>query len=125
MQPIEYYAELLGLVRRSPYILDANVTYASGAESECVVRGVLQLVGNLRLHIAEYVITNPSIDLRKYRYHLQGEDGDMICRWDNASHHPEIDSHPHHLHRPGNLVKESEVRTLRDVLRILPLFMES
>lgn len=34
----------------------------------------------------------------KYRFHWQDKEGDLIKRWDNARHHPEIDTFPNHLH---------------------------
>jgi len=33
----------------------------------------------------------------KYRYHWQTGSGKLIKRWDNAPHHPEIDTFPDHL----------------------------
>lgn len=34
----------------------------------------------------------------KYRFHWQNNKGVILKRWDNAKHHPEIDTFPHHLH---------------------------
>jgi len=34
----------------------------------------------------------------KYSFHWQSADGRLIRRWDNAPHHPEIVSFPHHVH---------------------------
>lgn len=34
----------------------------------------------------------------KYSFHWQRSDGSLIRRWDNAPHHPEISSFPHHVH---------------------------
>jgi len=34
----------------------------------------------------------------KYSFHWQNVEGKLIRRWDNAPHHPEISSFPHHLH---------------------------
>ncbi|MHA1731907.1 MAG: toxin-antitoxin system TumE family protein [Promethearchaeota archaeon] len=36
-----------------------------------------------------------------YSYHWQSPEGEMIRRWDNAPHHQEISSSPHHVHTPG------------------------
>lgn len=33
-----------------------------------------------------------------YSYHYQKSDNDLIFRYDNAPHHPEIETHPHHKH---------------------------
>ena len=34
----------------------------------------------------------------KYRHHWQDAAGRLLKRWDNAAHHPEIATHPHHVH---------------------------
>ena len=34
----------------------------------------------------------------KYRFHWQHESGKLFKRWDNAPHHPEIETFPDHLH---------------------------
>jgi Family of unknown function (DUF6516) len=34
----------------------------------------------------------------KYRFHWQTREGLLKKRWDNAKHHSEIDTFPHHLH---------------------------
>jgi hypothetical protein len=34
----------------------------------------------------------------RYSYHYQKSDASLIFRYDNAPHHPEIETHPHHKH---------------------------
>lgn len=34
----------------------------------------------------------------KYAYHWENENGELICRWDNAPHWPKISTYPHHKH---------------------------
>ena len=51
----------------------------------------------------------------KYRFHLINKEGDMIFRYDNAPHHRDISSFPHHKHLPGN-VSESNEKSIMDVL---------
>lgn len=39
-----------------------------------------------------------TLEITKYRHHWQNADGRLVKRWDNAPHHPEIETFPHHLH---------------------------
>jgi len=39
----------------------------------------------------------------------------MIFRYDNAPHHPEVQSFPNHKHTPVE-IKESEMPNIRDIL---------
>ena len=38
------------------------------------------------------------ITVEKYSFHWQAANGTLIRRWDNAPHHREIASFPHHFH---------------------------
>ncbi len=45
-----------------------------------------------------FQIVNGELQVSKYRFHWQDEAGRLLKRWDNAAHHPEIPTHPHHVH---------------------------
>lgn len=60
-----------------------RVTLLDGSLLQCVER-IRQLSDGLHTE--------------KYSFHWQRTDGSLIRRWDNAPHHPEISSFPHHVH---------------------------
>ncbi len=64
------------------------------------------------LFIKEYLFDNKE---RKYAYHWSDSRGEMICRWDNASHWIDIPTFPHHKHI-GNEIHESVATSIDDVL---------
>jgi hypothetical protein len=39
-----------------------------------------------------------TLEVTKYRHHWQDAKDALIKRWDNAPHHPAIETFPHHLH---------------------------
>jgi len=43
-------------------------------------------------------VINFEINILKYSFHWQNSDSILLKRWDNAAHHPEISSYPHHIH---------------------------
>ena len=43
-------------------------------------------------------LENGEIIKDQYSYHYQKSDGDLVFRYDNAPHHPEIETFPHHNH---------------------------
>jgi len=65
-----------------------------------------------KLFIKEYVFENKE---RKYAYHWADASGNLISRWDNANHWPDISTSPHHKHT-GNQVLESTETSVADVL---------
>lgn len=68
------------------------------------------------LHLFEYVVVDEGEPGRQsYRYHHQRSDGALIKRWDDAPHHPEVPTFPHHLHE-GGTVRPTEPPDLETVL---------
>ncbi|MBF0516731.1 MAG: hypothetical protein HQK97_06375 [Nitrospirae bacterium] len=53
---------------------------------------------------------------RNYSFHWQSSDNDIIIRWDNAPHHKELLTFPHHKHIHHKVI-ESMVVSLEDVLK--------
>jgi hypothetical protein len=53
----------------------------------------------------------------KYSYHWQTSDNQLIIRWDNAPHHPQISTFPHHKHiqTNENVVESTET----DIIAVL------
>lgn len=45
-----------------------------------------------------FEIQSDRVKVIKYSFHWQKDNGQLIKRWDNAAHHPEIETYPHHLH---------------------------
>ncbi|MDE2953303.1 MAG: DUF6516 family protein [Gemmatimonadota bacterium] len=61
-----------------------------------------------------------SLEVTKYRHHWQASTGKLIKRWDNAPHHPEIDTFPDHLHEgAGNQVVNHAPINGLEVLRLI------
>ena len=58
------------------------------------------LYDSILLHLTE--LHTPRF--QKYSYHLQGQDGALIARWDNSSHWPELSTFPHHKHQAGEVL---------------------
>jgi hypothetical protein len=65
------------------------------------------------LYVREFVDSNH----RKYAFHWQKSDGDLIVRWDNAPHFPKLSTFPHHKHTGTSSVELSHDISLEDVFR--------
>jgi len=75
-------------------------------------KAIVQLVDGSRLHINEMWVNS---ELTKYAYYWLNTTDKIIHSWDNAPHHPEISTHPHHLHISGK-VYVSKVQQFSDVI---------
>ncbi|MBM4464983.1 MAG: hypothetical protein FJ014_05385 [Chloroflexi bacterium] len=54
--------------------------------------------GSLLEMFERFQIAEERLQVTKYSFHWQGADGQLHRRWDNAAHHPEVPTHPHHVH---------------------------
>jgi len=59
----------------------------------------------------------------KYSYNYMSTSDEMIFRYDNAYHHPEIETFPHHKHLP-TCIKRSNEPELIDVLIEISKYLE-
>lgn len=94
----EYYQNILQVIGETSFALGTDISFNEIDINVCYIRGTLILPNECELHIAEYVITAPSLDRPKYRYHLQKTDGSLLARRDNVPHFPSLDTYPDHRH---------------------------
>jgi len=54
--------------------------------------------GGLLEMFERFQVVGGRLQVTKYSFHWQDADGQLRKRWDNAAHHPEVPTHPHHVH---------------------------
>ncbi len=123
MKTREYYASVQKSILAAPHVIQSDISFDEISEEECYIRGILTLTGGYELHIAEYVVTEPEFKRLKYRFHLQSSEDKMLARWDNAPHHPEVETHPDHLH-VGEKIKAGAPMNISQVLVDVLSFIE-
>lgn len=126
MNAREYYLDLQNIIHAAPLLLRSDIQFEEIDVNECYVRGIISLIGGFELRIAEYVVTEPVLTRQKYRYHLQTSDGKLVCRWDNAPHHPTVSTFPDHRHDDHDEVHPASPMSIPDVLNaVLPFILPS
>ena len=98
-----YMNDLDVLISASPSIVDIDIIRRdirdTGLEKTALFRYRLKLIDESLIEITERILEETGgLTTSKYRYHWQTGSGKLIKRWDNAPHHPEIDTFPDHLH---------------------------
>ena len=73
------------------------------------------------LEAFEFVVATPdTLQTLTYRIHWQRGDGQLQRRWDNAPHHKEVPTFPHHVHvGRAEHVESSEPMTILKVLALV------
>jgi hypothetical protein len=104
-------------IASNPIILSSNIQKHFGPDSKTVyVRGSIIFIDSSVLEIAIFAAEiSTTVIIDKYRFHYMDNKGEMIFRYDNAPHHPEIPSYPHHKHIK-NLVIPAHLPNLKEIL---------
>ena len=98
-----YMNDLDVLISASASIVDIDIIRRdirdTGLEKTALFRYRIKLIDESLIEITERILEERAgLTTTKYRYHWQTGSGKLIKRWDNAPHHPEIDTFPDHLH---------------------------
>jgi hypothetical protein len=70
------------------------------APSDGHMRARLMLIDGSRLEFSEYTqrSSEGQINVVTYSYHWADSQGNLIRRWDNTPHFPDLPGFPHHIH---------------------------
>lgn len=97
----EYFDRIVFTAVSSPKVRRVErVRYEEDATGSIgLIRCRLVLINDDLLELVERVeVQATGVVITKYRHHWQDSDGHLVKRWDNAPHHPDVTSFPHHLH---------------------------
>ena len=95
----EYLAWVEALIVDNPCVEHWEVIRKEAQGDAGLFRYRLQMSDGTMVEMLErFMIMGGRVEVTKYSFHWQGPHGDLIRRWDNAPHHPEVASHPHHVH---------------------------
>lgn len=103
----DYFKTIEQLLSNSKLIADRAADFKEFSSDEGMVRGRLLLLGGYVLTFMEYIQIGK--ERPKYRFNLTDGKGNMIFRYDNAAHHRDIPTFPHHKHT------KTEVKPSREV----------
>jgi len=117
----DYLADIKSVLISEPHITDFSIIREESQGKIGLYRYRILLDDNSLLEMFErFEMTDTGVNTLKYSFHWQNADGTIRKRWDNAAHHPEIASHPNHIHdgSEDNVLPHLSV-TAKDVLNII------
>lgn len=95
----DYLALIKSLILLCPVVVEFNILREDAQGDRGVWRYRLTLQDKSFVEMFEFFeIQSDRVKVIKYSFHWQKDNGQLIKRWDNAAHHPEIETYPHHLH---------------------------
>lgn len=110
----DYFLQLENILREFPVIRSYALNKKIYNNQQGMIGGRIVFENESSLEFLEVVDTEQESKL-KYRYHYMGKSQNLIFRYDNAPHHPQVNSFPHHKHTT-QAIKPSEEPGLQDVL---------
>ena len=114
----DYFREIEALINSLPIILSSNFQFEVVDMDRGFLKISLVLLDSSQISIFEYVEIKNKPVVEKYRYHWQNKNSQLIKRWDNAPHHQDIETFPHHLHDSGG-VKPHAQPTIKQVIDVI------
>ena len=113
-----YLEDIRQLLDQTPYILSKSLEYEDRGGVALLIKGKIIFDNLSELHFREIVTFTIAYlpDKIAYSYHYQDKEKVLIFRYDNAEHHPEIPSYPHHKHISKSNIEASGEIFLAEVL---------
>lgn len=110
----DYFSQLEKCLQVFPYIRSYTLNKKVYNTKQGFIRAVVVFDDNTRLEFMEVKHTDITEKI-KYRYQYMDEGNSLIFRYDNAPHHEDLNTFPHHKHLPHG-VKAHEESSLEGVL---------
>ena len=111
-----YFAQLRKVLDRFAHIISTRSLSEKTYDDEFgFIKGRLTFNDDSRLEFSEVKHAQEATK-RKYRYQYMDDQNDLIFRYDNAKHYPDLPNFPHHKHLP-NEVQSCEEPSLKQVMR--------
>lgn len=112
----QYFAKIVAAVARLPAYTESYVEEILTAE-RINLRIRLRFENGALLEISEAIIVESgALKTLGYRYHLQRVDNELVFRYDNTPHFPDLASFPHHKHLRDAVIAANKP-SLMDVLQ--------
>jgi len=112
-----YLHRLYNTIISRGYVEIERLGFDELPESQGIIEGRLKFHDGSLLDFDEVIIfRNQQIVKLRYAYHYQNESGEVIFRYDNTPHYPNIFTYPHHKH-VGSVVESAQIPDLSEILR--------
>lgn len=112
--------KILSCLKNFPFIKNVEVLDLRIFKTGFYVKIIVQLKDDSVLNIREYVDEFE----RAYSYHWQTKEGKLIIRWDNAPHHKNISTYPHHKHIKEKILPNYAI-TCEEILKEIEQVIKS
>ena len=93
-----YFQAMLDAAENMPLVSASNIVLDKRTNHAGLIRGDLYFIDASRLHFRELVEVQEFPVRLMYSYHYQGGGDELIFRYDDTPHYPDLPGFPHHKH---------------------------
>ena len=111
----EHLDEIEKTIKDDHLVIFSDFQRINTSHNTAYIKAKIRFIDNSFCGIFHYVHDENGLFSFDYRYHYMESENTMIFRYDNAPHHPEVKSSPHHKHTSSG-IKKSEMPNIRDIL---------
>ena len=109
-----YFERIESLIANFDNTVSYSIEKKYYSSNKGLVKGFIIFTNGYKLELME--VKDVEISSKdKYKYQLMDAQNNMVFRYDNAPHHNDVKSFPHHKHLPTETV-ESEEPDFLDIL---------
>ena len=118
-----YYWEIFTVLAEIVDLLDTthqDYSFPSEDEVECtaVLHTTLVFKDGSRLIVHSYLDATAEVREHDYAYVYLDAQGNRVLQYDDAPHHPELPTHPHHIHKGRRPAKGPDRALPLDIPRV-------
>ncbi len=92
-----HFLSVKNILNEDPFIEEIKILRENISSAEGFIQIHCKLLNGFIFNIFEYFSIENGVE--NYRYHLMNKENLIIGRWDNAPHHKEISTFPHHFNQ--------------------------
>ncbi|MFV2015769.1 MAG: DUF6516 family protein, partial [Candidatus Heimdallarchaeota archaeon] len=100
-----YFETLKAILSDHPLVVDFSVNRERIGQTEGFIDIGCQIIRNFKFQIFEYYKDS---NITNYRYNIMNMKGELVVRWDNAPHFPDLENCPHHKHLSDSTVSSDQ-----------------
>lgn len=105
---IEEYFSAIDVLFSSPIILAVDIKKEKMSSTIGIVYGCVTFINESNLSFMEYFEVEKTIQVKTYSYHYQDLSGQMVFRYDNAPHYPQLKTFPNHKHLKSDTIESDQ-----------------
>ncbi len=115
----QYFDSHKNLLQNHPIVHKFTVEQEFISFKEGFIQIDIKLIKSFHLKVFEYYKIGEGVI--NYRYHVMDSQNKLLVRWDNAPHHSELETYPHHIHTK-NGVKSANQLSLAEILDVINIY---